>query len=122
MNNSGKKLVLFFLAMALVAVAGWFVRKAYKKISERNLTTQAAKLLEKNDLTNAALCLQRALQINPTSPKASQLTADLLEATGSSAALSWRIRTFHLATNNLDYRFALAQTALKMQNPASAAQ
>src|SRR5262249_16834011 len=88
---------------------------------ERKLVAQAANFLARSDLTNAGLCLQRALQLNPGSPRASQLTADTLEAIGSSSALTWRIRTFNFQTNNIEYRFAWAQTALKMQNPASAA-
>lgn len=107
--------------MAVVGLVAWFGRKAYKNISERKLEAQAQQYLERKDFTNAALCLQRALQINPTSPKASQLTADALEALGSSAALTWRIRAFQFQTNNVEFRFAWAQTALKLQNPDSAA-
>jgi Flp pilus assembly protein TadD len=120
MNGSGKKILLLFLAMAAVALVGWFGRKAYKSVSERKLVTQAERFLDKKDFTNAALCLQRSLQINPMSPRASQLTADALEALGSRDALTWRIRTYHLETNNIEYRFAWAQTALKLQNPQSA--
>jgi predicted Zn-dependent protease len=120
MSGAGKKVSLLLLTMFLVAVAGWFGRKAYKQISERKLLSQAANFLEMKDLTNASLCLQRALQLNPSSSRASELTADALEALGSSAALNWRMHTFQLQSNNIEYRFAWAQTALKMRNPASA--
>lgn len=121
MSGTGKKVSLLFLVMALVAVTGWFGRKGYKQISARKLVTQAANFLENKDYTNASLCLQRALQLNPISPRASQLTADTLESLGLSAALDWRIHTAQLQTNNVEYRFAWAQTALKMRNPTSAA-
>jgi cytochrome c-type biogenesis protein CcmH/NrfG len=120
MTGSGKRVSLLFLTMALVAVAGWYGRKAYKQITERKLLARAADYLEKRDIKNASLCLQRALQLDPTNPKASQLTADVLEAVGSSEALTWRIRTFELQTNNIEFRLAWAQTALMRQNPASA--
>jgi predicted Zn-dependent protease len=109
------------LVMALVAAVGSFGRQAYKKVSESKLVAQAGKCLEKKDFKNAALCLQRALQISPASAKASELTADLLETVGSPAALSWRIRTAQLQTNNINYRFAWAQTALRLQDPNAAA-
>jgi Flp pilus assembly protein TadD len=121
MTGSGKKVSLLFLTMALVAVVGWYGRKAYKQITERKLVAKAADSLERRDFTNASLCLQRALQLDPANPKANQLIADMLETLGSSAALTWRIRAFQLQTNNVDFRFAWAQTALKLQDPASAA-
>jgi predicted Zn-dependent protease len=120
MTGTAKRVSLLFLTMALVAVAGWYGRKAYKQISERKLVARAADCLERRDITNASLCLQRALQLNPVSPKATQLTADMLEAIGSPAALAWRIRASELQTNNVEFRFAWAQTALKLQESASA--
>jgi Tfp pilus assembly protein PilF len=121
MTGSGKRVSLLFLAMALVAVVGWYGRKSYKQITGRKLVAKAADYLERRDITNASLCLQRALQLDPASTRANQLTADMLETLGSSAALTWRIRAFQLQTNNVDFRFAWAQTALKLQDPASAA-
>ncbi len=108
--------------MAVVACAGWFGRKAYKKAAERRLVAEARVCLEKKDYRNAALSLQRARQINPMSVQASKLTADMLEAGGLPAALSWRIRTAQLETNNMEHRLAWAQTALKMNEPGMAVQ
>ena len=108
--------------MAVVALAGWFGRKAYKRATEHRLVTEASHYLEKQDFRNAGLCLQRALQVNPMSVKVSELTADMLEEAGVPAALSWRIRTVQLQTNKVEYRFAWAQTALKMNDLPSAVQ
>lgn len=108
--------------MAVVALAGWFGRKAYKKATEHRLITEASHYLEKQDFRNAGLCLQRALQVNPMSVEVSKLTADMLEEAGTPAALSWRIRTAQLQTNKVEYRFAWAQTALKMNELPSAVQ
>src|SRR5262249_892243 len=48
------------------------------------------------------------------------LMADMLEATGSASALQWRIHACRDDSNNVQYRLAWAQTALKLHNPESA--
>jgi predicted Zn-dependent protease len=120
MNSFLKKTLIFVVVMLVVAVAGWGGRKAYKKATERRLLAETAQYLQKNDFRNAGLCLQRALQVNPMSAPASALTADLLETAGAPAALGWRIRAYQLQTNNVEYRLAWAQTALKLHDSRSA--
>ena len=115
MNGFVKKTVIFFLVMAVVGFGGWFGSKVYRKTTEHHLIAQARAYLDKKDLHNSSLCLQRALQINPYNVEGCSLYADLLEAEGSSAALSWRIRTVQLQTNNVDYRLAWADTALRLE-------
>jgi predicted Zn-dependent protease len=122
MNGFVRKTLIFVVVMAIVAAAGWGGRKVYKKATEHRLMTEASRYLEAKDYRNAGLCLQRALEINTMSAQASKLTADMLEEAGSPAALNWRIRAFQLQTNNLEYRFAWAETALKMQDQRGAAQ
>jgi predicted Zn-dependent protease len=121
MNSLTKKLLVFLLVMAAVAAAGWFGRKAYKKHREHRLLAQAAQCLEKKDLRSASLCLRRALQVNPFSANASEMIASMLETVGSAAAIDWRIRAAQLQPGNMQRRFAWAGTALKMQDPKSAA-
>src|SRR5262249_48799183 len=111
---------ILILAMTLLAVAGWFGRKAYKVRTVRRLLEQASQFIDKKDFNNATLCLQRAHQINPNSAKVCDLTADMLDASGSPNALNWRVRAAQLDTNNVAYRFAWAQTALKLQDGRSA--
>ena len=122
MNGFIRKTLIFIAVMAVVAFAGWFGRKAYKKATEHRLIAEANKYLEKQDFRNAGLCLQRALQINPLNIEINKLTADMLEEAGAPGALSWRIRTAQLQTNNVEYRFAWAQTALKVNDLPSAIQ
>jgi cytochrome c-type biogenesis protein CcmH/NrfG len=114
MNNLTRKALIFGLAMAVVATAGWFGRKAYKRHTEKRLLTQANQYFEKQDLRDAALCLQRTLQINPISVGASEQMARMMEAVGAPSALSWRIRTAQLELHRMEYRLAWAETALKM--------
>jgi cytochrome c-type biogenesis protein CcmH/NrfG len=122
MNGFIKKTLIFIAVMAVVALTGWFGRKAYKKATEHRLIAEAAKYMEKQDYRNAGLCLQRALQINPVNVEINRLIADMLEDTGAPGALSWRIRAAQLQTNNVEYRFAWAQTALKANDLPSAIQ
>lgn len=122
MSGYIRKALICIAVMAVVAFAGWFGRKAYRQVTVRQLTTEASHYLQKKDLHNAGLCLQRAIAINPLNVEANELTADLLEEEGAPAALNWRIRTAQLQTNNIEYRFAWAQTALKMNNLPSTIQ
>lgn len=120
MNNLTRKALIFALAMAVVAATGWFGRKAYKKYTERRLLTQASQYFEKHDLRNAALCLQRTLQINPMSAGASDQMARMLEAVGAPPALSWRIRTAQLEPHKMEHRLDWAETALRFGDLKSA--
>jgi predicted Zn-dependent protease len=122
MNGFARKTLIFVVVMTIVAAAGWGGRKAYKKATEHRLLAATSRYLAARDFRNAGLCLQRALEINPMSAQASKLTADMLEETGSPGALNWRVRAFQLQTNNVEYRFAWAETALKMQDVRGAAQ
>ena len=120
MNGFIKKTVIFIAVIMAVGLVGWFGRKLYQKTTERHLVSEARAFLAKKDLRNASLCLQRALQINSLNAETCTLSADMLEADGSPAALSWRIRAAQLQTNNVSYRLNWAETALRMENLPSA--
>jgi tetratricopeptide (TPR) repeat protein len=114
MNNLTRKALIFALAMAVVAAAGWFGRKTYKRYTEKRLLAQANQYFEKQDLRDASLCLQRTLQINPISVGASEQMARMMETVGAPSALSWRIRTAQLDPHEMEHRLAWAETALKV--------
>ena len=122
MNGFIKKTVIFIAVIMAVGLAGWFGRKVYQKTTERHLVAEARTFLAKKDVRNASLCLQRAIQINSLNPETCSLSADMLEADGSPAALGWRIRAAQLRTNNVAYRLAWAETALRMNELPSAVQ
>jgi predicted Zn-dependent protease len=122
MNGLARKTLIFVTVMALVAASGWFGRKAYKRSMEHRLLTQANQYIEKKDWRNTALCLQRALQINPISTAASKLMADVLETASASASLPWRIRTAKLEPGNVTNRLQWARTALEARDLPSAAE
>ncbi len=116
MNGLLKKMLVFLVVMALVAAAGWYGRKAYKRASEHRAVAEAAQFLKKNDTRNALLSLQRALQVNPRSMPAITMMADLLESAGVPAVQSWRIRAVQLEPDNPTNRLRLAETALKLHD------
>lgn len=120
MNSLMKKMLIFLLVMTMVAAAGWYGRKAYKRATERRALTEAGRYLEKKDLRNAELCLKRALQVNPMSAPASTMMADLLESAHVPAALGWRIRAAQLQPDNITNRLAWAQTAIQLGDLKSA--
>ncbi len=122
MNSIVKKALIFVVAAIVVAGGARIGRTAYKRATGAKLLAQASQCLGCRDFTNAALCLQRVLQLEPLSAEGSKLTADMLEATESPAALGWRIRAFQLHTNNAEYRLAWAETALRTHDSRSAAQ
>jgi predicted Zn-dependent protease len=116
-----KNFLIFLAVMTVVAAGGWLGRVAYKKATERHMLARAAESLQKKDLQKAALCLTRALQVNPLSLGASKMTAEMLESMGSPAALGWRIRVAQLQPGEARNRFAWAETALRAQDLRSVA-
>jgi tetratricopeptide (TPR) repeat protein len=122
MKSFFKKALVFSLAMAVVAMAGWFGRKAYRKSSERRLIAKAVQYLEQKDFRNTTLCLQRALQINPMSLESCRIMGDMLDSAGMPASLGWRIRAARLQPENVTNLFVWAQTALKFKDSGSAAE
>jgi hypothetical protein len=122
MTGLFKKLVIFGLAMVLVAAVGWFGRKAYRATVEHRLIAQAALFSKTNDFRNAELCLRRALQVNPLSVPAISMVADMLEMSGSRSAVGWRARVVQLGPENTTNRLEWAETALKFGELKSADQ
>jgi len=120
MSGITKKLLIFILVMSVVAVGGWFGRKAYKRSTERRLIAEAGQCLTTNDFRNAELCLRRAMQINPNSIPATKAIADMLERAGQPSTTDWRVRAAQLEPDNITNRFLWAETALKTGNLNSA--
>jgi predicted Zn-dependent protease len=99
---------------------GWFGRKTYKKTVEHRLVAQAKDYLAKKDYHDTSLCVQRALQLNPVSPGAAQVMADMLEEVDAPTALVWRTRAAKLQPGNMEQRFHWAETAIRMHDVSSA--
>jgi tetratricopeptide (TPR) repeat protein len=122
MNPFTRKTLIFVAVILAIGCAGFLGRRIYQKATVHRLATQAAQYMQKQDLRNASLCLEQALQINPFNVQVNHLMADMLEQGGSPMALNWRIRTAELQTNNMEYRLEWAKTAIEMNDFTSAAQ
>jgi Flp pilus assembly protein TadD len=120
MTSLTRKILILLLVMTAVGAGSWFGHKAYGKYIEGKFVTQARQRINKGDWKNAWMSLQRAMQVNPGSPEASEALADFLDAQGHPSALSWRIRAAQLAPTKRQYRLAWAKTAIKMQDFANA--
>jgi predicted Zn-dependent protease len=108
------------LILALATVGAMQGRRAFKNARAKRLTTEAALHLKLNEFQEASRCLHAALQAEPSSVEATKLTGDLLEAAGSPAAISWRVRASELQPVNMTNRLDWAQTAVKLRDPKSA--
>ncbi len=120
MKSFTNKILIFVAVMAVVAGAGWFGRKAYKKTMERRLVAQAKQYMEKKDFHNASLSLQRALELNPVSVNATDAMADMMEMVGNPSALTWRMRVAKLAPGDTTNQLHWAELAIKAGDLPSA--
>ena len=111
---------LVVLILAALTAGVWFGDKAYKKSSERKLIREAQGYVSQKDWENASICLQRAFQINPKSIEGSRLLANVLDASGSPNALTWRIQVAELEPDNVTNHFLWAKTAIKANDFKSA--
>ncbi len=120
MNGSSRKVLIFVVVMLVVAFAGWFGRKAYKRSEEHKLLALAKQYEAQKDWHNTNLCLERVLQLNPISVPAYKMIGDLLEANGSPTALSWWQRAVEMEPGNVTNRLRCAEVAIKFQDVKAA--
>ena len=115
-----KKCLYAVLILGLLASGGYGGYCWYMVLRQTHLIQQARQFLIAFDLKDALLCLERALQHNPKDPNACRLMADYTEATHSPSALIWRSRVVEYNPSSLDDRLALAQTAIRQGDHATA--
>lgn len=121
MKTKLQKAFLFFLIPSVLLLGGGYATyRGYKSVRQTRLVKQARSHMAKSDPKKALLVLQQALRYNPRDVEASRLMADLAEAGGSPAAIVWRSRVADSRSASLEDRLALAQTAMKFGDFASA--
>jgi predicted Zn-dependent protease len=120
MNSFFRKFFTVCLVLALAVAGSMQGRRAFKNAKARRLASEAALHFKLNEFQETSRCLHAALQANPSSVEATKLTADLLEAAGSPAAIGWRIRACDLQPPNMTNRLDWAQTAVKLRDLKSA--
>lgn len=107
-------LVLIF--DALRPLAG----RLYRESQQRRAMAQAKSFLEKKDFNNALLALQVAARANPDNPAAWRAAAEALETAGSNYAVRLREQVLAAEPDSLADQLALAATALRFQDLATA--
>jgi Flp pilus assembly protein TadD len=120
MNSFFRRFFLVCLAFAVAVVGGMQARRAIRNAKARRLVAEAAAHFQAKDYPQTSRCLHAALRFNPSSLEAAKLTADLLESTGSLAAIAWRIRASQLQPADMTNRLDWAQTAVKLGDTKSA--
>src|SRR5215470_4594330 len=115
-----KKLLYFILIVGSLGGGAVAARAGYPLWKQEHLVNQANFFLSKSDSTNAILCLQQALQSNPSNVKACQLFATMAEKAGSRNAIYWRRRVVELEPRVMEHRIDWAKTALVMGDLATA--
>ncbi len=107
-----KKLIYITLGIGLLAGGLVLGRSGYRHWRQKHLVKEAAGFMAKSDTTNAMLCLQRALQLNPGDLPACRMFAELAERAGSRNGIWWRRRVVELEPLAMQNRMDLAKTAL----------
>jgi Flp pilus assembly protein TadD len=113
---------LFILTLCGVAVlfAAYVGYRGYVVWKNKHLMNMSREFLAKSDMRNAVLSVQEVLRSDRNNLDATRMMAQLTDAARLPSALLWRNRVVGLAPNSSEDRLALAQTALTMQDYASA--
>jgi tetratricopeptide (TPR) repeat protein len=115
-----KKVTLLIVGLALCATAAWSGRIGYRSWKQEHLLRQARYFLSQSDPTNAVLCLQQAVQSDPSNVEACRMFAAMAELAGSRNVLFWRRRVLELEPGVFRNHIELAHTALRFQDAATA--
>ncbi|MEO7166039.1 MAG: hypothetical protein ABI787_11235 [Spartobacteria bacterium] len=117
------KLVVFIiLGLCMVVALVWGGHRFYVGWQEHKLMRQAHVAFDKNDLRWASMAAQRAFAVDPTSSDACRTLAAIAEKQNNPEAIDWRRRVVALNPNSVADRVALAESALRLQQPAIAAE
>lgn len=109
-------------ALCLLIAVSWGGHHFYVRWQERKLMRQAHVAFDKTDFRWAALAAQRAYNLDDSSSDACRTLADIAEKQGNAQAIEWRRRALGIDPSSLPDRLALANTALRLAQPAIAAE
>ncbi len=106
---------VILVVTVLIVVAGLLFggRRVYRKWRTERFITQAHGYLQKQDVRNAWLLAQRALETNPFNLDAVRLLADITAAAGSRQEITWRQRLALLQSDVPENSFAVVRAALR---------
>lgn len=107
-----KRILLWTSAVVILAAAVCAGRIGYRYWKQEHLIREARYFLSQSDASNAILCLQQAVQSNPSNVEACRMFANLAEMARSHNAIFWRRRVAELEPKNSQNQIELAKTAL----------
>ncbi len=102
--------LLIALATILIVGAGAFI---YRWRQPESLCARAEAYLAQNDYRNAALTLQRALQLSPLHQDATRLMVELTEKLNVTSSVVWHEQLVQLNPDSIEARSAWLANALK---------
>ena len=115
------KLVIWIVGgLVLVVLAGWGGLRVFHQWQERHLVRRAAGYLSGGDTKTASLNVRRALQLNPDSPEAARMMAEIAEKAGDGTELTWRRRVVELQPGSVDDALALVRSAMRANDLGTA--
>lgn len=106
----------------LLVLLVWGGLHVFHQWQERHLVRRAAAYLSGGDAQKASLDARRAYQLNPESPDAARLLAEIAQRTGDRAELGWRRKVLEFRPDSTDDALALVRTALGTNDLATAEQ
>ncbi|MBV9010033.1 MAG: hypothetical protein JO354_12835 [Verrucomicrobia bacterium] len=122
LERSLVKIFLALLAVIALLTAGTYTGvRMFHRWQERRLLAEANALVNEGKYNRATVDAQQVLQFNAQSAGANRVLADVGERTGARAAIDFRRRAAQLAGNNVADLLALARTAIRFGDAATAA-
>ena len=107
----GKALIL--LLVVLVAAGGW---PGFKSAKYHLAIQRARREIARKDFNHAEFWGEQALSVNPNSPDAARVMAEINEAQDMPESLSWRIRVVQLAPESIPDHMAWAKCAVRFEH------
>lgn len=117
-----KRWLFRLVILAAVGAAAAFGWREYREIRQHRMVERARESIAKKDYKQAALSIERALTLNPRDITANRLMLELTEAVGSKEALYRHRVIVELEPKVASNRIALADCALRYNEPALAEQ
>jgi thioredoxin-like negative regulator of GroEL len=119
-----RRLVRIFLILVgsvlLLIVGGYFGMRSFRAWQERRLLAEASALVNEGNYNRASFDAQRVLEMNPKSPGANRVLAEVSERNGLHTALDFRKRAAQLSKNEPGDQLALARCAIRFADMTTA--
>lgn len=107
-------------AVVILVALVWGGRWGFQRLQERRLLKQSHASFEKHDDRWALIAAQRVFELNPNNADACRMIANVIERQNQAVAIDWRKQVVRRLPDSADDAVALAATALKFGQLATA--